>query len=245
MPKPPSKHPAKKSNQHQISEFLTQAGQLQVQAKEVSGRLIFAIDATASRQPSWDRASQLQAEMFQATKHAGIGEGKHKGGLAVQLCYYRGLNEFHYTPWCFESETLLTEMTRVQCLGGYTQIKKVLAHAIEENKQHKLNALVFIGDALEENIDQLCQLAGKLGILQCPIFIFQEGYDAGVAKAFTQIAHLSGGAYHAFNESSADELAALLSAVAVYATGGKEALLDYVQTTSASSAKLLLEQLAK
>jgi hypothetical protein len=32
------------------------------------GRLIFALDATASREPTWDRASHLQAEMFKETE---------------------------------------------------------------------------------------------------------------------------------------------------------------------------------
>ncbi|HLI20382.1 MAG TPA: hypothetical protein VKV32_04645, partial [Stellaceae bacterium] len=30
------------------------------------GKLIFAMDATASREPSWDRASRIQGEMFEA-----------------------------------------------------------------------------------------------------------------------------------------------------------------------------------
>jgi len=33
-----------------------------------SGQLIFALDATASRQPTWDRASSLQADMFTKTQ---------------------------------------------------------------------------------------------------------------------------------------------------------------------------------
>ena len=31
------------------------------------GRLIFALDATASREPTWDRACRIQGEMFEAT----------------------------------------------------------------------------------------------------------------------------------------------------------------------------------
>ena len=36
-----------------------------------SGRLVFALDATASREASWDKASALHAEMFQAASACG------------------------------------------------------------------------------------------------------------------------------------------------------------------------------
>lgn len=228
--------PSRRSSTSQITEFLQKSSELQVKAREISGKLIVAIDATASRQPSWDRACQIQTKMFQAADKV--------GGLAIQLCYYRGYQEFHSSPWCYDAKSLSGQMSGVQCLGGYTQIKKVLLHAVAEAKQGKIKALVFIGDAMEENIDQLCQLAGKLGVLQCPVFIFQEGHDPGVAQAFQQIAYLSGGAYHAFMESSAEELADLLSAVAIYASGGEKALSDYVKLKS-GPAKVLLQQIKK
>jgi len=231
-----AKLPSQRSSQTQVTKFLEQANKPSVQAKKVTGRLIFAIDATASRQPSWDRACHLQAQMFQAADAI--------GGLAVQLCYYRGYQEFYHSPWCYDSHSLLSQMTQVRCLGGYTQIGKVLAHAVTEAKQGRVNALIFIGDALEESIDELCQWAGKLGVLQCPVFAFQEGFDPGVAHAFRQIAYLSSGAYHAFDESSAKELSELLNAVAVFASGGEKALSDFAQLSSAT-AKVLLQQLKK
>jgi hypothetical protein len=49
------------------------------------GRLIFALNATMSRQPTWDQACHLQAEMFR--------EAAAVGGLDLQLAYYRGLAE--------------------------------------------------------------------------------------------------------------------------------------------------------
>lgn len=231
-----AKLPSQRSSQSQVTKFLQQAEKPNVQAKKVTGRLVFAIDATASRQPSWDRACHLQAQMF--------GAADTIGGLAVQLCYYRGYQEFYHSPWCYDSRALLNQMTQVHCLGGYTQIGKVLAHAIAEAKKDRINALVFIGDALEENIEDLCHLSGQLGVLQCPVFAFQEGFDPGVARAFQQIAQLSGGAYHAFDESSAKELSELLSAVAIYASGGAKALSDYAQLKS-GTAKQLLQQLNK
>lgn len=183
------------------------------------GRLIFAMDATASREPTWDRASHIQAEMFKETAAL--------GGLDIQLVYYRGFGECRASPWVSESAALLKRMTGVFCLAGQTQIAKVLKHAIKETKRHKVGALVFVGDCVEEDIDRLGHLAGELGLLGTPCFVFHEGRDPIARSAFQQIAKLSGGAYCAFDANSAQQLRDLLSAVAVYAAGGRKALADY------------------
>jgi hypothetical protein len=183
------------------------------------GRLIFALDATASRQPSWDRACRIQGEMFEATAAL--------GGLDVKLVYYRGFNECKASRWMTNAADLHRAMRAVSCLGGETQIERVLAHAIAENQKQKLGALVFVGDAMEENVDRLCRLAGELGLKGVPIFLFHEGGDPIVAKAFQQMAKLSRGAYLHFDLASADRLKDLLGAVAVYAAGGYRALAAY------------------
>ena len=180
------------------------------------GRLLFAMDATASREPSWDHACQIQGEMFQSTAAL--------GGLSVQLVYYRGFNEFRATKWLNSSRALVRHMSAVYCLGGHTQIRKVLKHAIRESKRKKLGALVFVGDCMEENVDDLCAMAGELGLLKVPAFMFHEGGEIQAALAFRQIARLSGGAYLQFDAHSAAQLKSLLGAVAVYAAGGRRAL---------------------
>jgi hypothetical protein len=183
------------------------------------GRLIFAMDATASREPTWDRASHLQAEMFKETEAL--------GGLEVQLIYYRGFGECKASPWVAESSKLLRFMTGVFCLAGRTQIGKVLKRAVKETKQRKVSAVVFVGDAMEEDIDHLGHLAGELGLLGVPCFMFHEGNDPVSRGAFQQIARLSGGAFCNFDSASARQLRDLLSAVAVFAAGGRRALADY------------------
>ena len=183
------------------------------------GRLMFAMDATASREPSWDRACQIQGEMFQATK--GL------GGLEIQLVFYRGFHDFHATGWLDNSDALVRRMTAVFCLGGQTQIGRVLRHAIKETKSKKMDALVFVGDCIEEDIDELCHLAGELGLLGVPAFLFHEGGEPIASRGFKQIAKLTGGAYCPFDSSSAKQLRDLLSAVAVFAAGGRRALEDF------------------
>jgi hypothetical protein len=183
------------------------------------GRLIFALDATASRQPSWDRACRIQGEMFEATAAL--------GGLDVKLVYYRGFNECKASRWMANAADLHRVMRAVSCIGGETQIERVLAHAVTETQKQRVGALVFVGDAMEEKADRLCQLAGELGLKGVPIFLFHEGGDAVAAGAFRQMAKLSRGAYLRFDLASADRLKDLLGAVAVYAAGGYRALTAY------------------
>jgi hypothetical protein len=183
------------------------------------GRLIFAMDATASREPSWDRACHIQGEMFRETAAL--------GGLEIQLVFYRGFGECKASGWLTRSDELLRRMTGVFCLGGRTQIEKVLKRAVAETKDKRVNALVFVGDAMEEDVDLLCHLAGQLGMLGVPVFVFHEGDDAIARRTFQQIARLSNGAYCRFDVSSAQQLRDLLGAVAVFAAGGRKALDDY------------------
>lgn len=183
------------------------------------GRLLFALDATASREPSWDRACRIQGEMFEATAAL--------GGLDVKLVYYRGFNECKASRWMTNAADLHRVMRSVSCVGGETQIERVLAHALSETKKQRVNALVFVGDAMEENVDRLCQLAGELGLNGVPVFLFHESDNPIAGRAFQQIAKLSHGGYLRFDLASADRLKDLLGAVAVYAAGGYRALGAY------------------
>lgn len=217
-----SRLPTGRSSSAEVETFL---GKLAAAPKPGTpgrrGRLIFALDATASRQPAWDRAAQIQGEMFQATAAL--------GGLELQLCFYRGFGEFKVSPWLTQSERLVRMMTSVDCRAGETQIRKVLAHAAAETRRRPVNALVFVGDCMEEDVDRLGARAGELGVHGVPAFMFHEGRDPVAAFAFKQIAKLSGGAYCRFDAGSADTLRELLSAVAVFAAGGPPALEDLAQ----------------
>ncbi len=212
--------PSKKSSSSDVEAFLEKVARSQsTTAPGKRGRLIFGMDATASRQPMWDRAARIQGEMFRETAAL--------GGLDLQLAYYRGFGEFKASNWMADTGKLLKLMSTVFCLAGETQIGKLLAHAIKETAKNKVNALVFIGDCVEEDVDKLGALAGELGILGLPVFMFQEGNDPVASFAFQQIAKLTGGACCRFDGSSAHVLRDLLSAVAVFAAGGRLALDDF------------------
>ena len=203
------------SSNTEVAEFLNKAKQLAIK-KQNQGRLIFALDATASRQSTWDQACQLQGEMFI--------EAAAVGSLDIQLVWYRGFAEFAAAPWANQADQLLRHMSKVQCVGGMTQITRVLSHAVQISRQQRVNALVFVGDCVEESPEELYDMAGQLGILSLPVFAFHEGADPHASQILQRIAKLSRGAYCSFDAGSARQLKELLKAVAVYAAGGKQAL---------------------
>ena len=218
-----------RSSNTEVDAFLEQVRGL-APSSSGTGRLIFAMDATMSRQPTWDLALQLQAHMFH--------EVKEVGGLDVQLIYFRGFDECRASKWVRDPDALARLMTQVSCQGGYTQIEKVLRQAIQQTKQKKVQALVFVGDCMEEDVDRLCQIAGELGMLGVPAFVFHEGAEPAAQRAFKQIARLTRGAYCAFDTTSAGQLRDLLRAVAVYAAGGQSALQDFSKGRSEIVRKL-------
>jgi hypothetical protein len=234
-PAPASRNePAAGSSRTEIDAFIARARTL-APPREAGrrGRLLFALDATMSRQPAWDTACQLQAEMFR--------EAAAIGGLDIQLIYYRGFNECRASPWVSNAQRLAELMGRIGCRGGHTQIGKILAHARRETASTKVQALVFVGDAMEEAVDDLSASAGELGLLGVPALMFHEGHDAVAERAFREIARLTRGAYCRFDPGAADVLAELLRAAAVYAAGGVKALTDLSRRQP--GATLLLRQL--
>ncbi|MBV6657801.1 MAG: VWA domain-containing protein [Devosiaceae bacterium] len=195
------------------------------------GRLLFALDATLSRERTWDRACHIQAQMF--------AEADKVNGLAMKFVYFRGFDECRASGWKTDGKALARAMAGIQTLGGQTQIVRVLGFARKELAKNPVPALIYIGDAVEEDFDRLSHLAGQVGLLGCKLFVFHEGADPRAAMAFRSMAKASGGGYFQFDERSADTLAALLRAVARYASGGRKAL----EAQNSREATLLLEQM--
>ncbi len=216
-----------------VAAFVKQVGAMARPNAAHDGRLLFALDATMSRQPTWDLACSLQAEMFRAIPR--------ESALQVQLLYFRGFGECRASKWVADAGALAKLMTGIACQGGNTQIGKVFAHARAEHAKRRINAVVYVGDAIEENVDALAAKAGQLGLLGCPMFLFQEGRDPRVEAAFREFARLTKGAYARFDASAPQELAALLKAVAAYASGGR----DLLKLQGSAPAQALLAQLPR
>jgi hypothetical protein len=228
---------AKPASEAEVADFVAKVKAMGPAVGQGRGRLMFAMDATMSRQQTWDMALSLQADMF--------GEVKKVGGLSVQLVYFRGYDECRASRWVADPEAMARLMTTVSCQGGNTQIGKVLAHARREMEKDRVHALVYVGDSMEENIDALCAQAGELALLGLPLFLFQEGSDARAEAAFRELARLTRGAFCRFDQGSAQQLRDLLTAVAAYASGGRRALELLADGRGGAGARLLIEQMRR
>jgi len=189
---------------------------LKKKAPSTRGRLLFALDATAGREATWDTACKLQADMFR--------EAASAGGLDLQLVYYRGLGECKASGWISDPLRLGKVMSGIMCRSGHTQTGRILDHAVKETRMLPVSALVFVGDAFEEEADTVVPAAYELGRLGVRVFMFQEGDNREVERVFRQIADATKGAYCRFDPGAARQLAELLRAVAVFAVGGVAAL---------------------
>ncbi|MCY4129137.1 MAG: VWA domain-containing protein [Gammaproteobacteria bacterium] len=225
-----SKVPVERTND--VNRFLQQVEKHPLQPVS-DNRLIFALDATASRELTWDLASSLHAELFKAAKSA---------NLAVQLVHFGGFNQFQASSWNSSPEQLLRHMQQVRCLGGMTQIRRVLSHILNEaSADQSVKAAVYIGDMCEEPMAEIVNTAGQLGLRQVPVFVFQEGTERYATEVFRSIAERSGGAHMPFESGSAAQLRELLKAAVVYATEG----LDAVRRLGTPMTKKLLTQIKR
>lgn len=235
-PAPPAKPERGAGSQGAVDAFIAEMRTAPAaRAAGQRGRLIFALDATASREPTWDMATHIQAEMFAETAAL--------GGLDVQLVFYRGFGQCRSSGWVSDAAELVRLMQKVRCEAGRTQVARVLDHALAEAARTKVHALVFVGDAMEESVDALGDRAGRLGLVGVPCFMFHEGGDPVARRAFEAVARLSGGACVPFDLGSARQLRALLGAVAVYAAGGRKALADYAAKSGGAAVARLTHQL--
>lgn len=180
---------------------------------ESEGRIIFGVDATASRQMTWDRAKVEQAKMFAQTH-----------GVKMQLVYFRGSDNFpdalgngaecQHSGWATNPATLKRLMDKVECRAGETQIERLLRHVAKANKDHPVAALMYVGDMCEE-VHATVLEAARAAKVRC--FMFQEGTDYRTAELFRSIADVTGGAYASFGSGA--DMGALMTVVAQYATG--------------------------
>jgi hypothetical protein len=221
--------PANRSSSSQIDAFLSRVAKTPT-LSQISGRLIFAIDATMSRQPTWDRAVEIQADMFEVAQSI--------GGLAVQLVYFRGRGEFEASEWTTTPSALANRMRDVSTRSGFTQLKRVLTHACEEAKRTRVGTLVYVGDAFEENADVVAAQAAELALLGVPAFMFHEGDDPNAAAIFKEAARLTKGVYARFDSGAAKQLRDLMRAAAVYAAGGKSALQIYAEKAGGEALRI-------
>lgn len=198
-------------------------------------RLLFAMDATASREQSWNVALEITGAMFEAVP----------GALDVALAYHGGGRVREVTPFSSNAKAFLDKVQQVRCIAGVTALNQVLDRATQIGG---LKALIYIGDCFEENSTLAVEFAQQLKLRGVRCFMFHDtssggqGYDVQTANTvFASIAQITGGALLPFDENSPDLVKALLEAIAVYAAQGIKALEQ--KRASLPAARLLLEQI--
>jgi hypothetical protein len=177
-------------------------------------RMIFAMDATGSREPTWEMAGKLHREM-----------GAALGGLTLQLIFFGG-TACKSSQWVVGGQRLAELMIKVRCVTGCTQINRVLQHVLTESREHTIRALVYVGDCCEESGEELFGLAEQLKRRTIPIFVFQEGTDSVAEPIFRRLAQITDGIYASFDTGSAEQLRKLLAGAADYAAGRHKSISD-------------------
>jgi hypothetical protein len=214
MTKESERTPAPRSTE--IEAFLAKARALEVaRTSGGRGRLVFAIDAKVSTTDLGYRLSTTESDVR--------GSGRD-WWARYSACLLSGAPRVRFF-------TLDRRCTHTRWPDGKNQLP--CWH--DSDWQGARRALVFVGDAMEETAADLCAAARELGL---PVFLFQEGDDPEATRVFREIARLTNGAYCRFDPGSARQLAELLRAVAVYAAGGRRALLA---SGNAGAVKLLAQ----
>jgi hypothetical protein len=196
-------------------------------------RLVFAVDATASREPAWAAARQVTDALVRALP----------GELDVALAVHGGSRVHTFTEFTNSPATLRDRAAGVACLAGMTRLLPILATSL---KRQAVRVIVYCGDVFEENLGAGRELADSLGARGVKLIVLHDTADPSArrdAEVFWDLAKRTGGCVLPFDANAPGKLRDLLSAVAVYAVGGEQLLRE--KREALPGAVALLEYLDK
>ena len=194
-------------------------------------RRVFAVDATASREPAWAAARQVTDALVKAMP----------GGLDVALAVHGGSRVHTFTAFTDNANTLRDRAAGVTCIAGMTRLLPILTASV---KHQGIRVVVYIGDVFEEDMAAGRALADAMGARGTRLIVLHDTADPAArrdAELFWDLAKRTGGCVLPFDASAVDRLRDLLAAVAVYAVGGEKLLRE--QRGGTPGAVALLEQL--
>ncbi len=113
-------------------------------------RLIFAVDATASREPAWTAARRVTDALVKALP----------GELDVALAVHGGSRVHTFTAFTKDAATLRDRAAGVACEAGLTRLLPILSASL---KHQAVRVVVYIGDVFEESLNQGRRLADAMG----------------------------------------------------------------------------------
>ena len=177
-------------------------------------RLVFAVDATASREPAWAAAREVTDALVKALP----------GELDVALAVHGGSRVHTFTAFTSDARTLRDLAAGVDCHAGMTRLLPILAASL---KRQAVRVVIYIGDVFEESVPQGRQLADQMGAQGIKLIVLHDTADRSArrdAEVFWDLAKRTGGCVLPFDASASGRLRDILSAVAVYAVGGEKLL---------------------
>jgi hypothetical protein len=177
-------------------------------------RLVFAVDATASREPAWAAARQVTDALVKALP----------GELDVALAIHGGSRVHTFTAFTNDARTLRDLAAGVGCHAGMTRLLPILDASL---KRQAVRVVIYVGDVFEESLPQGRQLADQMGAQGIKLIVLHDTADRSArrdAEVFWDLAKRTGGCVLPFDATASGRLRDLLSAVAVYAVGGEKLL---------------------
>ncbi len=177
-------------------------------------RLIFAVDATASREPAWTAARQVTDVLVKALP----------GALDVALAVHGGSRVHTFTAFTSDANTLRDRAAGVSCVAGTTRLLPILSASL---KHPSVRVVIYIGDVFEENLQRGRHIADAMGAQNTKLIVLHDTADPAArrdAEVFWDLAKRTGGCVLPFDAAASGRLRDILSAVAVYAVGGEKLL---------------------
>ena len=177
-------------------------------------RLVFAVDATASREPAWTAARQVTDALVKALP----------GELDVALAVHGGSRVHTFTAFTANPATLRDRAAGIACEAGTTRLLPILAASL---RQQAVRVVIYVGDVFEESVVEARRLADLMGHQGTKLIVLHDTADPSARRdveVFWDFAKRTGGCVLPFDASAPGRLRDLLSAVAVYAVGGEKLL---------------------
>lgn len=191
-------------------------------------RLVFAVDATASREAAWASAKKITDRMFGVIPNA----------LDVALAVHGGDDLHTFTTFSADVDAFRKQAAAVDCESGVTRLCDIMARTLDAGG---VRVMSYIGDAFEEDADEALKLADRFRLRGIQAVMLSDGAEGKPLEVFRQIAERTGGAVLDFRAGDAALMGELLAGVATLAIGGRRLL----EAQHTAGARLLLTHLPR
>jgi hypothetical protein len=197
-------------------------------ARARSQRLLFAVDATASRESAWNTAKRLTDTLFTAVPDR----------CPISLAVHGGSRVHTFTPFTTNAASLRSKAASVQCEAGGTTLLPILRRALALTD---IGTIVYVGDHFEESKREAFGLAQLLAGQRTRLIVLHDGRNNATRAFFRLLAEATEGTVLPFDANAVDGLRDLLHAVVVMTVHG----LDHLRSHEAhiKGATLLLQHL--